>query len=109
MIWHSSVLHLHKILLPLGRLGLAAGVKLLVEEIDDSHVVLDVEVVEERLPDLKRRDQLYECPYANVPPSLFKNQISISIILKFSLFVTFVGFTHPFDAYSWYLFPELRR
>ena len=79
------LLHLHKILLPLGRLGLAAGVKLLVEEIDDSHVVLDVEVVEERLPDLKRRDQLYECSFADVSPSLFKNQISVSILPKFPL------------------------
>ena len=35
------------------RRGLAAGVELLVEELDDAHVVLDAEVVEERLADLK--------------------------------------------------------
>ena len=45
--------HLHKILLLLRRLGVAAGVKLLVEKVDDAHVVLDAEVVEERLADLK--------------------------------------------------------
>ena len=52
-------MYLHKLLLRLRRLGLAAGVKLLVEEIDDGHVVLDAEIVEERLADLKRRSQLY--------------------------------------------------
>ena len=46
--------HLHKLLLRQRRRGLAAGVELLVEELDDAHVVLDAEVVEERLADLKR-------------------------------------------------------
>ena len=46
--------HLHKLLLGLRWRGLAAGVELLVEELDDAHVVLDAEVVEERLADLKQ-------------------------------------------------------
>ena len=46
--------YLHKLLLRQRRRGLAAGVELLVEELDDAHVVLDAEVVEERLADLKR-------------------------------------------------------
>ena len=47
--------HLHKLLLGLRWRCLAAGVELLVEELDDAHVVLDAQVVEKRLADLKRR------------------------------------------------------
>ena len=54
--------HLHKLLLGQRRRGLAAGVELLVEELDDAHVVLDAEVVEERLADLKRaKDSVKFC------------------------------------------------
>ena len=54
--------HLHKLLLGQRGRGLAAGVELLVEELDDAHVVLDAEVVEERLADLKRtKDSVKLC------------------------------------------------
>lgn len=43
----------HELLLLRRRFFFASGVELLIEEVDNSHVVVDPQIVEKRLPDLK--------------------------------------------------------